>query len=120
MSTTICKSFTFEASHFLPRVPEGHKCHRMHGHSYELQLELTGAVDPVAGWVQDFGEISRIVKPIINNELDHRFLNEIHGLENPTAELIAKWIWDRLKPQLSALSKVRLSETRTSWCEYTG
>ena len=120
MPTTISKSYTFEAAHLLPNVPEGHKCKRLHGHSYQVWIDVTGEVDPVLGWVMDFGDLSKIMKPIVDGELDHRYLNEIPGLENPTAENIARWLWMRVKPTLPGLSKVRISETCTSACEYRG
>jgi len=120
MPTTIAKSYTFEAAHYLPNVQDGHKCRRLHGHSYTVWVEVTGEVDPVLGWVMDFGDLSKIMKPIIDGELDHRFLNEdIVGLENPTAENIARWMWNRVKPLIPGLSKVRISETCTSACEYS-
>ncbi len=118
MPTKIAKTYRFEAAHFLPNVHDEHKCKRMHGHSYAVQVELTGDVHPHYGWIEDFGDLSKVMKPIIDGELDHRLLNEIPGLENPTAELIARWIWNRVKPLLPSLSKIRVSETESSYCEY--
>jgi 6-pyruvoyltetrahydropterin/6-carboxytetrahydropterin synthase len=115
----IFKEFTFEAAHRLPNVPEGHKCSRLHGHSYRVAIHVAGSVDERAGWVVDFGDISCVVKPIIRS-LDHYYLNEIPGLENPTSEVLAKWIWDRLQPSLPILSQVVLRETCTSGCIYRG
>lgn len=116
----IVKSFTFEAAHFLPNVPEDHKCRRIHGHSFGVELTIEGPVDEEMGWVMDFSEVSKAFKPLYN-VLDHHFLNEdVVGLENPTSENIARWIWKELKPTLPLLSKVRIEETCTSSCEYLG
>jgi 6-pyruvoyltetrahydropterin/6-carboxytetrahydropterin synthase len=118
MRTTLVKSFTFESAHFLPRVPEGHKCGRIHGHSFRCDIEVTGEVDPVTGWVMDFAEIKAAVNPL-RKELDHRFLNQdVPGLENPTSEEICRWLWERLKPSLPLLTAVVLQETCTARCEY--
>jgi 6-pyruvoyltetrahydropterin/6-carboxytetrahydropterin synthase len=119
MSTSIFKEFTFEAAHRLPNVPTGHKCARLHGHSYRVQLWLTGDVDPVTGMIADFGAITAAFDPV-RDRLDHNFLNSIQGLENPTSENLARWIWDALKPSIGRLSKVVVRETCTSGCEYVG
>ncbi|MBM4131106.1 6-carboxytetrahydropterin synthase QueD, partial [bacterium] len=92
----IAKSFSFDAAHYLPRVPEDHKCRRLHGHTYEVEIGLPGALDPDFGWVVDYGEVSRVVDPVIR-ELDHRCLNELPGLDNPTAEILAAWLFARLR-----------------------
>ena len=113
----IFKEFTFESAHRLPHVPAGHKCGRLHGHSFKVGLHLTGPLDPHTGWIRDFAEVKAIFKPIYE-QLDHNYLNDIPGLENPTSEVIAKWIWDQVKPLLPELSKVRIHETCTSGCEY--
>lgn len=115
----IIKSFRFEAAHYLPKLPETHKCRRMHGHSFKFDVHVEGPLDPELGWVMDFGDISRLVKPLVE-ELDHFLLNEIPGLENPTSEVIAVWIWNRLKPDLSGLSRIVVYETCTARCEYRG
>lgn len=115
----IIKSFRFEAAHYLPKLPETHKCRRMHGHSFKFDVHVEGPLDPELGWVMDFGDISRLVKPLVE-ELDHYLLNEIPGLENPTSEVIAVWIWNRLKPELSGLSRIVVYETCTARCEYRG
>ncbi|WP_350179816.1 6-carboxytetrahydropterin synthase QueD [Phaeodactylibacter sp.] len=115
----IFKEFTFDAAHFLPKVPEGHKCRNLHGHTYRIKLFLEGAVDPEMGWVTDFGDIKQAwkkVEPLI----DHRYLNDVPGLENPTAENIAPWIWQQLKPNLPHLSKIELWETPTAGVLYEG
>jgi 6-pyruvoyltetrahydropterin/6-carboxytetrahydropterin synthase len=115
----IFKEFTFEAAHRLPNVPEEHKCHRFHGHSFRVRVYVEGDLDPKLGWIMDFADIKKAVKPIIK-QLDHYFLNEIEGLENPTSEVLAKWIWERLEPALPALSRVEVGETCTSGCVYKG
>lgn len=113
------KDFTFEAAHRLPNVPADHKCARLHGHSYQVTVHLEGDVDPTTGWVLDFGDISSAAKPVIN-ELDHQYLNEIDGLENPTSEVLAAWLWDRLAPLLAQLSQISVRETCTAGCAYRG
>ncbi|PCJ92943.1 MAG: 6-carboxytetrahydropterin synthase QueD [Porticoccaceae bacterium] len=115
----IFKEFTFEAAHFLPNVPDGHKCKRLHGHSYHVTIHIEGQVGENTGWVMDFGELKYHFKPIYKR-LDHFYLNDIPGLENPTSENLARWIWAELKPTLTILSKVAVRETCTSGCVYTG
>lgn len=115
----IFKEFTIEAAHWLPHVPEGHKCRRMHGHSFHVQVSVRGPVDPHLGWVMDFAEIKAAWR-IIHDQLDHRCLNDVAGLENPTSENLARWIWTQLAPHLPCLSKVVVRETCTSGCVYTG
>ena len=115
----IFKEFTFEAAHRLPNVAEGHKCARLHGHSFRVKLYVRGAVDPHAGWVADFAELKRAFRPLYD-QLDHNYLNDIEGLENPTSEHLARWIWERLRPVLPGLSKVAVRETCTSGCVYRG
>ena len=120
MDVTLVKEFGFEAAHRLPRVPEGHKCARLHGHSFRLGISITGPVDPNTGWLMDFADLRAIVQPILEAELDHRYLNEVPGLDNPTSENLAAWLWDRLKPKLPGLSELRVAETCTSACIYRG
>ena len=115
----IFKQFTFEAAHRLPHVPAGHKCSRLHGHSYRVEVHVRGPIDPTLGWVVDFADLRDAFEPI-RARLDHYYLNEIEGLENPTSERLARWIWDRLKPQLPLLSKIVVRETCTSGCVYDG
>ncbi|MFT6163382.1 MAG: 6-pyruvoyltetrahydropterin/6-carboxytetrahydropterin synthase [Zhongshania aliphaticivorans] len=115
----IYKDFTFEAAHLLPNVPQGHKCGRLHGHSFLVRLYIAGDIDPHTGWLLDFSDIKKIFKPIYE-QLDHNYLNDIPGLENPTSENLAIWIWQQLKPILSALSQVEVRETCTSGCIYRG
>ncbi|HGJ5891025.1 MAG TPA: 6-carboxytetrahydropterin synthase QueD [Arsenophonus apicola] len=119
MSATIFKEFQFEAAHRLPHVPAGHKCGRLHGHSFMVRLELTGEIDPQTGWVVDFSNISKAFKPLWQ-QLDHHYLNDIEGLENPTSEVIARWIWHKMKPILPQLSSVMIKETCNAGCKYRG
>jgi 6-pyruvoyltetrahydropterin/6-carboxytetrahydropterin synthase len=115
----IYKDFTFEAAHCLPNVPEGHKCRRLHGHSYRVRVFVAGPLDSHAGWVVDFADIKAACKPIFD-QLDHYYLNEIAGLENPTAERIAEWLWTRIKPVLPQLVRIEIAETCTSGSVYAG
>lgn len=115
----IFKEFTFEAAHLLPNVPEGHKCARLHGHSFRVELHVSGPIAQPAGWVMDFAEIKDAFAPILAR-LDHYYLNDIEGLENPTSEVLAAWIWERVVPRLPGLSKVVVRETCTSGCVYRG
>ena len=119
MSTTIYKDFTFEAAHKLPHVPDGHKCGRLHGHSFMVRLEITGEVDAHSGWIIDFSDVKKVFKPILE-QLDHHYLNDIAGLENPTSEVLASWVWQQTKPLLPQLSAVTVKETCTAGCIYRG
>jgi len=119
MKTAIYKDFTFEAAHKLPNVPAGHKCGRLHGHSYKIRIHLEGTVDEDSGWFIDFSDVKSIFKPIYD-QLDHNYLNDIKGLENPTAEVISKWVWGELKPILPELSAIELMETCTCGVVYKG
>jgi 6-pyruvoyltetrahydropterin/6-carboxytetrahydropterin synthase len=113
------KTFQIEAAHHLPNVPADHKCRRLHGHSFRIDVHVSGPVDQHLGWVQDFADIKSAFRPLFD-QLDHRYLNEIPGLKNPTSENLAVWIWDRLQPTLPLLSKVVVRETCTSACSYEG
>lgn len=115
----IYKDFVFESAHQLPNVPEGHKCAALHGHSYFVRITIDGPVGSETGWVQDFAEVKEAFNPI-HKELDHRFLNDIPGLKNPTSEILAVWLWDRLIEQLPQLSCIEVKETATSGCVYRG
>jgi 6-pyruvoyltetrahydropterin/6-carboxytetrahydropterin synthase len=115
----IFKEFVIEAAHRLPNVPEGHKCARLHGHSFNVQIVVSGEVDPLTGWVIDFADIKLAFAPFYEM-LDHHFLNEIEGLQNPTSENIAIWIWDKMAPILPGLSKIIVKETCTSGAVYLG
>lgn len=119
MRIRLAKSFSFEAAHFLPSFPEGHKCRRMHGHSFRVDVVVEGPLDPARGYLVDYGDIKRAVAPL-HDELDHRLLNELPGLANPTSEMLAVWVWDRLHPVLPMLAEVIVHETCTSRCEYRG
>jgi 6-pyruvoyltetrahydropterin/6-carboxytetrahydropterin synthase len=115
----IFREFTFEAAHRLTRVPAGHKCARLHGHSYRVEIHVEGPVDEAAGWVVDFGDIKDAFAPLLDR-LDHRYLNEVDGLGNPTSENLARWIWDGLAGGGLPLSAVTVRETCTSGCTYRG
>lgn len=115
----IYKVFTIEAAHKLPLAPQGHKCGRLHGHSFRVTVHVSGLIDPKHGWITDFGNIKEAFAPI-SEALDHRFLNEIEGLENPTSENLCRWIWGRLEPRLPGLSRIVVSETCTTACIYDG
>ena len=115
----IFKQFHIEAAHWLPNVPEGHKCGRMHGHSFLVEVHVRGPVGEESGWVMDFADLKAVFAPV-EAEIDHRCLNEVAGLENPTSENLAKWIWHRLWPELPLLSHVVVRETCTSGCVYRG
>lgn len=115
----LVRAFTFEAAHRLPHVPAGHKCGRLHGHSFRVDVICEGRVDPRTGWLIDFADIKKAVQPVID-QLDHYYLNEIEGLSNPTAERVAMWIWERVKPNLAVLGQVNVAETCTGHCEYRG
>lgn len=115
----IYKEFVFEAAHRLPNVPPGHKCARLHGHSWRGRICVSGVAGARSGWIMDYAEIWQLFQPLYE-QLDHRYLNEIEGLENPTSEVLARWIWQRLKPVLPALSKVIINETCSSGCIYQG
>lgn len=115
----IVQAFRFEAAHRLPAVPPKHRCFNLHGHSYRVELRLEGPVDPATGWVVDFFEIERAFAPLLA-KLDHRYLNEVEGLANPTAETIALWIWARVQPALPLLVAVVVYETPDCWAEYRG
>ena len=118
MRTRLERSYRFEAAHFLPKVPVGHKCARMHGHSYQIEVAIEGEVDRERGWLVDFAEIDEHVTPLVR-QLDHQVLNEIEGLANPTSELLAHWWWQRLAPVLP-LVEIVVSETPSSRCVYRG
>ena len=115
----IFKEFTFEAAHRLPNAPAGHKCARLHGHSFKVQVHVGGPVDPRMGWIIDFADIKSVFKPI-ENDLDHYYLNEVAGLENPTSENLARWIWQRIQPSLPSLRRIVVRETCNTGCVYEG
>lgn len=115
----IFKVFQIEAAHRLPNVPPAHKCARLHGHSFRIETHLSGPVDPELGWVLDFAELKDAFEPLFQ-VLDHSYLNDIEGLENPTSENLARWIWERLAPDLPGLTKIVVAETCMSGCAYYG
>lgn len=115
----IFREFTFEAAHRLPNVPADHKCSRLHGHSYRVQVRISGPVDADSGWVVDFADITAAWKPL-HQVLDHHYLNEVPGLGNPTSENLARWIWEHLSLNLDTLAEVLVRETCTSGCAYRG
>ncbi len=119
MEMELRRTFQFEAAHLLPKLPATHKCRRLHGHSFQAEIVVAGECDPQLGWLMDYADITEAFKPLWE-QLDHRYLNEIPGLENPTSENIAVWIWERLKPVLPPLSEVIIAETCMARCVYRG
>lgn len=115
----LSREFTFEAAHRLPNVPEGHKCARLHGHSFRINLVCEGEVDERTGWLIDFAQIKQAFAPVYD-QLDHRYLNDVEGLANPTAEHLAMWIWSKTKPRLPQLAEVGVAETCATGCVYRG
>ena len=115
----IFKEFRIEAAHRLPSVPAGHKCARLHGHSFVIGVHVEGPVGAGSGWVMDFADIKQAFSPI-HDRLDHRYLNDVPGLENPTSEVLARWIWRALVPTLPGLAEIQVRETCTSGCIYRG
>jgi len=119
MRAELTRTFRFESAHSLPRLAEGHKCRRLHGHSYRVELTVAGEVDPATGMVVDFALLGEAWRPLAR-ELSGRPLNEIPELENPTSENLAAWLWTRLRPALPGLSEVAVRETEASVCRYRG
>ena len=115
----IYKEFSFDSAHFLPFVPDGHKCKQMHGHTYRLRVVLSGETHPTLGWIMDFKELKDAVSPVID-QLDHKLINDVKGLENPTAENITVWIWKQIKPSLPLLTRIELYETPTTGVIFNG
>ncbi|MCE2826924.1 MAG: 6-carboxytetrahydropterin synthase QueD [Verrucomicrobium sp.] len=113
------KTFHIEAAHRLPNVPPGHKCARLHGHSWRIEVAIEGPVGDQTGWVMDFADLKAAFQPVYER-IDHHYLNDIPGLENPTSERLALWIWNELKPRLPLLSELVVAETCTSACVYRG
>lgn len=111
--------YQIEAARRLPNLPDTHPCSRVHGHSFRIEIHVSGAVDPVTGWVMDFAELDAAFTPV-KAQLDHRYLNDIAGLDNPTSERLAQWLWQKLKPSLPGLSKIVVQETQQSGCIYRG
>ena len=119
MKMELRKTFQFEAAHLLPHLPKAHKCRRLHGHSFQVEVVVAGECDPKLGWLMDYADISAAFRPLWQ-KLDHFYLNEIPGLENPTSENVAAWIWKRLKPRLPMLTEIVVAETCQSRCVYRG
>jgi 6-pyruvoyltetrahydropterin/6-carboxytetrahydropterin synthase len=115
----IFKKFTFDAAHFLPNAPEGHKCRRLHGHTFTVSIHVAGKADPQSGWILDFADIKQAFAPLMDR-FDHHLLNDIPGLEVPTSENMAAYIWRQLKPQLPGLCKVIVQENATCGAVYRG
>ncbi|MBI3539260.1 MAG: 6-carboxytetrahydropterin synthase QueD [Candidatus Eisenbacteria bacterium] len=120
MRVELSRDYRFEAAHRLPMVPPDHKCARMHGHSFLVEVTIAGDVDARMGWLVDFAEVTRVVEPLLLGELDHRTLNDVHGLENPTSENLCAWLWARLAPELPGLLAITVHETCTARCTYRG
>ena len=120
MRVELTREYRFEAAHRLPKVPADHKCFRMHGHSFVIEVTVAGEMDEEKGWLVDFGEITAVVEPILKKELDHRALNDVPGLENPTSEILCGWLWRRFAPLLPGLSAVTVQETCTARCTIRG
>ena len=119
MNMELRKTFQFEAAHLLPHLPAAHKCRRLHGHSFQAEIVVSGECDPKLGWLMDYAEISEAFKPLWE-QLDHRYLNEIPGLENPTIENMCAWFWKKLSPQLPGLAEIVVHETPSARCSYRG
>ena len=119
MKVRLVKEFRFEAAHRLPKVPVGHKCARLHGHSFKIELGIAGPVNEETGWFVDYELVDRAWQPL-HQLLDHHYLNEVPGLENPTSENLARFLWERLKPALPDLERVTVFETCDARCEYEG
>ncbi|MCS6913146.1 MAG: 6-carboxytetrahydropterin synthase QueD [Myxococcota bacterium] len=115
----LVREYRFEAAHRLPAVPAGHKCARLHGHSYRVEIAVSGQTGQDSGWLMDFYDLDRAVAPAIE-ALDHRLLNEIEGLENPTCERLCWWLWQRLRPALPGLTAITVWETADARCTYRG
>jgi 6-pyruvoyltetrahydropterin/6-carboxytetrahydropterin synthase len=115
----IFKQFTFDSAHFLPNVPDGHKCKEIHGHTYRLTVYVEGELEKKLEWVMDFAEMKNVIDPVVKS-IDHKLLNNISGLENPTCEIIAVWLWNKIKPEVPLLTRIELHETPTSGAVYEG
>jgi 6-pyruvoyltetrahydropterin/6-carboxytetrahydropterin synthase len=119
MNVRLTHEFRFEAAHRLPKVPAGHKCQRLHGHSFKIEVTVYGTVNPDTGWFIDFGVLQDEWTKIYN-VIDHNYLNDVPGLENPTSEVLAHWLWTQMKPAIPSLSKITVFETCDARCEYEG
>ncbi|HEY0789948.1 MAG TPA: 6-carboxytetrahydropterin synthase QueD [Chthoniobacterales bacterium] len=119
MKARLTKLYFFEAAQTLPKVPPGHKCRQLHGHSFKVEVTVAGQVDPETGWLYDHAQISEAMRPLLRT-LDHSYLNDIAGLENPTIEMMAAWFWEKLEPSCPGLCEIVIHETPTAWCVYRG
>ncbi|MEE9245167.1 MAG: 6-carboxytetrahydropterin synthase QueD [Gemmatimonadota bacterium] len=119
MQVELCRSYSFAAAHYLPHAPEGHKCRRLHGHSYQLDVAVRGEVDADTGWLLDYAHIDTIVEPVLA-ELDHQTLNDVPGLENATSEVLCGWLWRRLHRPLAGLHRISVAETHGAVCHFYG
>lgn len=119
MQVRLVQAFRFEAAHRLPQVPTGHKCARLHGHSFKVEVAVRGPVDERTGWLVDYADLEAAWAPL-HAQLDHNYLNEVPGLENPTSEVIARWVWERLAGAFPELERVTVFETCDARCEYEG
>jgi 6-pyruvoyltetrahydropterin/6-carboxytetrahydropterin synthase len=119
MNVELVKEYRFEAAHRLPNVPEGHKCARLHGHSFKFEITVAGPVDARTGWLIDFGVLDETLGPLVA-QLDHHYLNELPGLDNPTSEILARWLYERIKPRIGQLTAITLYETCDAKCIYKG
>lgn len=119
MRVELTREYRFEAAHRLPRLPETHKCWRLHGHSFRFEVALAGPVDEHTGFFIDFGDVDLVVLPIVAR-LDHYYLNEVEGLENPTSEVLCGWLWRQIQPGLPQLTSITVAETCDARCTYRG
>jgi 6-pyruvoyltetrahydropterin/6-carboxytetrahydropterin synthase len=119
MKVELVREYRFEAAHRLPEVPEGHKCARLHGHSFMFEIQCTGPVDAKTGWFIDYGVLDEAIQPIVNR-LDHYYLNEVDGLENPTSEVLAGWLWRQIRAKVPSLTALTVHETCDARCIYRG
>lgn len=119
MNVRLVRKVGFEAAHRLPNVPQGHKCQRLHGHSFRIEIIVEGPMDPTTGWFIDYAVIDEAWEPLFDM-LDHNYLNDVAGLENPTSEVLCRWLWERLSDALPALSRIIVHETCNASCEYDG
>lgn len=119
MNVELVREYRFEAAHRLPKVPDGHKCSRLHGHSFKVELTVAGPVDPATGWFIDYGVLDDLWAPL-HERLDHHYLNDIEGLDNPTSEILSRWIWEKMRPKLPSLTTVTVFETCDARCVYRG
>lgn len=119
MSMTVFHEFTIESARRLTSLPDSHICSRLHGNTFRIRVGVMGPIDQAAGWIMDFADVAAVVEPVLD-QVDHTLLNEVPGLENPTTENLAVWIWDQVKPTLDGLAEITILENATTGCRYTG